>query len=181
MNVDDAHIHLKKLKSISKSPIIVKRSDQYHRYFWLPAWESPGCLREQVETISKPETDYSESCTQIEKFWRKKRRLARETAPTTPSSICTFDAGSFINSQSTMIILPDRKVESMCKEFSKRDNISQILVDATGSQRDISTYQQSYTNSIHTRDPWYNTRYHLKSNPISKYGEALIIHKSSIR
>jgi hypothetical protein len=181
MNVDDVHVHLNKLKSISKCPITVKSSDQYHRYFWLPPCEIPGCLKGQLSPISKPGTDYSEGCNQVERFWRKKTRDDRLRSLESRSRFSErSDIISTINSQSTMIILPDHKVESMWKEFAKRDNVSQVLVDPNTTKHLVSSYQDSFS-ATHDRDPSYNTRYHIKSNPISKFGEAMIIHKSSIR
>lgn len=151
--------HLANLRSIVHAPLDVEESGQFHRFYWMSDSQSPHILVDENHSLKKLRTDYGVSCHDVGKYWKKVSPSARSTSSCRASSMYS-------------VVSPLATWESFCK----RDTVSKILNDPM-ARIPPSLYRDSFTGNGSTD----YRGYHIRSNPISKFGEALFIQKNVIR
>lgn len=167
--------HLTNLRAISNQSIPVSHSDQFHRYFWLPDNQIPPGLLSTEKIPGTLRSNYQMGCREALRYWLNRRK----EEPLTSCSPVSIISGSTVP-----LILSDEKVLGMWKSFSKRDNVSKILLDPQMSTATPpSLYGESFAPEYARRDPVarIDRSHHIKSNPISKFGEALFMQRCTIR
>lgn len=167
--------HLTHLRSISNESLPVCHSDQFDRYFWLPDNQIPPGLLSTEKIPGTLRSNYQMGCRDALRYWLK----TRKEDPLSSCSAVSINSGSTVPR-----ILSDEKVLGMWKSFSKRDNVSKILLDP---QMSTATPPSLYGESFALVDAKcdlvarIDRSHHIKSNPISKFGEALFMQRCTIR
>ena len=155
---DEIEIHVANLKSISAAPVPVYASDQFHRYFWLPTSQVPACIKNDLATPPNQISDYESGCKEIERYWKKlKPQAASDVSSCSP------------------VIKSDSIHLDQWRKFSKRDNVSRLLIDPLVSPTLPSSL---YRSTFGTKDQQHaiitmTKQHHIRSSAITKYSERL--------
>lgn len=172
---DQVEFHLKRLREVANAPIPVVESGQFHRYYWMSECQVPALLNEEIHSVRKLRTDYDNSCHDVKKYWR---RISADSSDRENIGSVVSDS-SCRASSAFSVIRPDVANAHAWKSFCKRDHVSQIMRDSLLSDRTPQTlYGESYSSLVAES---MSREFHIKANPISKFGEALVIQKNVMR
>ena len=167
--------HLAELKSISQAVVPLHHSDQLSRYYWLPDSQVPDRLSDSEPMPAKVRSDYGAGCRDTDRYWRKRLQLDMSSAlPWSDSHTVLTDP----------MIMSDADTSSKWKLLGKRDNVSRVMIDPQLSGASSSSlYSDSFGFSVEKRVATTSIArtHHIKSNPISKFGEALLTQHETMR